>query len=278
MALIQHMVPTCDYYPDRDYLFAFLLSARLFIRPYELLERVCHFCDIQQRLDSSSTASTPKPTTTTTTHPRSPTITQKSQFARHYVKLLAEWIDTFPYDFRDDRMMQHVRQWTQRCIAVDGRLRSNVSTMLQQLQHRLTILDQYEERLAEEGRRSAALASKSSGGSAKEEVSGGGSGISASSSASVDINELCTNSAAQLAQQLTHIELERLAHIGPEEFVQSFAKDTMSPDAQQSSDVKKTRNLESYVQWFNRLSYLVATEIVKVILSLLQFKFVQPNI
>lgn len=271
MALIQHMVPTCDYYPDRDYLFAFLLSARLFIRPYELLERVCHFCDIQQRLDSSSTAAAPKPTTTTTTtNPRSPTITQKSQFAWHYVKLLAEWIDTFPYDFRDDRMMQHVRQWTQRCIAVDGRLRSNVSTMLQQLQHRLTILDQYEERLAEEGCRSAALACKSSssGSSAKEEISGAGSGISASSSSSVDITELCASSAAQLAQQLTHIELERLAHIGPEEFVQSFAKDTMSPDAQKSSDVKKTRNLESYVQWFNRLSYLVATEIVKVIFPL----------
>ena len=29
-----------------------------------------------------------------------------------------------------------------------------------------------------------------------------------------------------LAQQLTHIELERLSMIGPEEFVQAFAKDT----------------------------------------------------
>ena len=29
-------------------------------------------------------------------------------------------------------------------------------------------------------------------------------------------------------------------------------------------DMKKTRNLESYVQWFNRLSYFVATEVCKV--------------
>ena len=29
-----------------------------------------------------------------------------------------------------------------------------------------------------------------------------------------------------LAQQLTHIELERLSMIGPEEFVQAFAKET----------------------------------------------------
>ena len=29
-----------------------------------------------------------------------------------------------------------------------------------------------------------------------------------------------------LAQQLTHVELERLSMIGPEEFVQAFAKET----------------------------------------------------
>lgn len=39
----------------------------------------------------------------------------------------------------------------------------------------------------------------------------------------VDITELCP-SATVLAQQLTHVELERLSYIGPEEFVQAFAK------------------------------------------------------
>lgn len=34
-------------------------------------------------------------------------------------------------------------------------------------------------------------------------------------------------------------------------------------------DMKKTRNLESYVQWFNRLSYFVATEVCKVYKQLL---------
>jgi len=29
-------------------------------------------------------------------------------------------------------------------------------------------------------------------------------------------------------------------------------------------DMKKTSNLEAYVEWFNRLSYLVATEICVV--------------
>lgn len=39
----------------------------------------------------------------------------------------------------------------------------------------------------------------------------------------VDVTELCP-SATVLAQQLTHVELERLSYIGPEEFVQAFAK------------------------------------------------------
>lgn len=77
-----------------------------------------------------------------------------------------------------------------------------------------------------------------------------------------DVTDVCPNSAA-LAQQLTHIELERLSFIGPEEFVQAFAKD--NPHLETSyKDMKKTRNLESYVTWFNRLSYFVATEVVKV--------------
>jgi hypothetical protein len=76
------------------------------------------------------------------------------------------------------------------------------------------------------------------------------------------VTELCP-SPALLAQQLTHVELERLSYIGPEEFVQAFAKE--NPNLETSfKDMKKTRNLESYVQWFNRLSYFVATEVCKV--------------
>lgn len=77
-----------------------------------------------------------------------------------------------------------------------------------------------------------------------------------------DVIEMCPN-AAELAQQLTHIELERLSFIGPEEFVQAFAKE--NPHVEPSlKEMKKTRNLEAYVQWFNRLSYFVATHICKV--------------
>ncbi|KAL0608263.1 Ras-GEF domain-containing family member 1C, partial [Plecturocebus cupreus] len=49
--LIQHLVPTADYYPEKAYIFTFLLSSRLFIEPRELLARVCHLCIEQQQLD-----------------------------------------------------------------------------------------------------------------------------------------------------------------------------------------------------------------------------------
>ena len=79
-----------------------------------------------------------------------------------------------------------------------------------------------------------------------------------------DILEACP-SALVMAQQLTHIELERLSYIGPEEFVQAFAKDNLESTYK---DLKKTNNLESYVQWFNRLSYLVATQACSVSVSM----------
>ncbi|OAD62678.1 Ras-GEF domain-containing family member 1B [Eufriesea mexicana] len=219
-ALVQHMVPTEEYYPDRAYLFAFLLSARLFIKPHELLGEVCALCEHQQNLNGEGGKE------------------RLQRFVPRLVQLLAEWTETFPYDFRDERVMGHVKSITQKVAAVDGAARQEVSALLQNLLLRLTALERYEEGLAR-------LATEAT----TEQLS------------QVDITELCP-SATVLAQQLTHVELERLSYIGPEEFVQAFAKE--SPHLETSfKDMKKTRNLESYVQWFNRLSYFVATEVCK---------------
>lgn len=81
-ALIHHLVPTVDYYPDvsssdssikvtpvslgpslvcnsnsfphlsvqRTYIFTFLLSSRLFIHPHQVMSKVCQLCVEQQRL------------------------------------------------------------------------------------------------------------------------------------------------------------------------------------------------------------------------------------
>lgn len=273
------MVPTDDYQPDKQYAFAFLLSARLFVRPHQLLERICQISDAQ-RPDAAA-----------------PPADGAVPYATHFVSLLVQWVDDFPYDFRDERLMQHVRRMTQKCIQLDpAGCRRAVSAMLQTLLNRLTVLDQYEMYLNRvNGGGGGGVASSSSSGGDANGSSRGSAAIAASASAAtamdaphcgpgqvVDITELCTGP-LQLAHQLTHIELERLSHIGAEEFVQAFAKENLlvlpgagggaeshsqpkAPAAAASStaDIKKTRNLESYVQWFNRLSYLVASEIVKV--------------
>ncbi|XP_058442702.1 ras-GEF domain-containing family member 1B-like isoform X3 [Malaya genurostris] len=279
--LIKHMVPTDEYYPDQSYLFAFLLSARLFIKPHELLQQVCDICHQQQQLNvhlsnnSNVVASQ-----------------QKSQslgrFACNFVQLLSEWIETFPYDFRDERVMQHVRAMTQTCITIDNKLRTRVSTLLQNLLQRLKTLERYEEfldKISVEGNKESDIkpmenqrvdsknsstnfhqAAEKSSSSIHHQTSSSTSSVNSISSISStlstpDITDLCP-SPSVLAHQLTHIELERLSYIGPEEFVQAFAKE--NPNLEISiKDMKKTRNLESYVQWFNRLSYIVATEVCK---------------
>ncbi|XP_039275867.1 uncharacterized protein LOC111063372 isoform X2 [Nilaparvata lugens] len=224
-ALVQHMVPTGDYYPDRAYLFAFLLSSRLFIKPHELLGQVTALADSQQKLYDKHASSKER----------------LCRFIPRLVQLLAEWSETFPYDFRDERVMAHVRNITHRCVTLEAGVRQDVSALLQNLLHRLTALEKYEMFL--------------------QMVNTEPTTDSLDMLSSTDVTELCGN-ASGLAQQLTHIELERLSYIGPEEFVQAFAKE--NPHLETSfKDMKKTRNLESYVSWFNKLSYFVATEVVK---------------
>lgn len=136
--------------------------------------------------------------------------------------------------------MQHVRTITQQCCALTTSLRANVSSLLHNLLQRLTALESYEKSLEEQP---------------------------LPADENLDITEICPKP-ENLAQQLTRVELERLSYIGPEEFVQAFAKE--NPHIETSfKDLKKTHNLEQYVQWFNRLSYFVATQVIKVSSSLL---------
>ncbi|XP_078223107.1 ras-GEF domain-containing family member 1B isoform X5 [Callithrix jacchus] len=229
-ALIQHLVPNVDYYPDRTYIFTFLLSSRLFMHPYELMAKVCHLCVEHQQLSDPDSDKN-----------------QMRKIAPKILQLLTEWTETFPYDFRDERMMRNLKDLAHRIASGEEQTyRKNVQQMMQCLIRKLATLSQYEEVLAKISSTSTdrltVLKTKPQ-------------------SIQRDIITIC-NDPYTLAQQLTHIELERLNYIGPEEFVQAFVqKDPLDNDKSCYSERKKTRNLEAYVEWFNRLSYLVATEI-----------------
>jgi uncharacterized membrane protein YjjP (DUF1212 family) len=178
--------------------------------------------------------------------------------------------------------MSQIKEITQTSIQINPSLRAEVSQLLQNLLSRLQSLEKYEEHLEKLNQQSDECDSsnnkspKNANGLQQQiSVHSNHSHKSSSSSSSLvvstlshqhDISEICP-SPLLLAHQLTHIELERLSHIGPEEFVQAFTKENPSIETS-FKDLKKTRNLESYVTWFNRLSYLVATDVVKVSLAL----------
>ncbi|OQV15348.1 Ras-GEF domain-containing family member 1B [Hypsibius exemplaris] len=221
-ALIHHVMPGVDYYPDRTYVFAFLLSSRLFIKPHALLAQVADTCSLHRSL-----------------YPASLSIVSMGTFCRHIVRLISEWTDTFAYDFRDERMMKSLHDITHFCLTFEPEARKDISQILQNLLARLSGLERYEERL--------------------KAISVEAANRIRASIPVTDIFEMCPNPTV-LALHLTSIELERLRFIGPEEFVQAFAKENATVETS-LRDMKRTRNLEAYVQWFNRLSYLVATEV-----------------
>uniref|UniRef100_A0A3Q2PFQ9 RasGEF domain family member 1C n=1 Tax=Fundulus heteroclitus TaxID=8078 RepID=A0A3Q2PFQ9_FUNHE len=227
--LIQNLVPTADYYPEKAYVFTFLLSARLFIPPSELLSRVCEQCIKQQQLDQS------------------PLDTVVRKFGPKILQLLTEWTETFPSDFRDEKMVGHLKDIIHRIAPCDEAYWKTLNQMLQKLSQRLALLSQGEESIVKVSLNASSISDKLVAFKTKPPP------------IQKDILSIC-NDPYMLAQQLTHVELEHLRHIGPEEFVQAFVqKDPL--DGTQVSFQEKTTNLEAYVRWFNRLCYLVATEI-----------------
>ncbi|KAM9511958.1 ras-GEF domain-containing family member 1C-like [Salvelinus alpinus] len=232
--LIQHLVPTTDYYPEKAYVFTFLLSARLFISPPELLARLCETCIKQQQLDQSPLD-----------------MAKVRKFGPKILQLLTEWTETFPTDFREEKMVGLFKDIIHRIAPCDEAYWKTLNQVLQTLSQKLAAIAQGEECIVKVNASSVSSISDK---------------LVAFKTKSPPIQKemlsIC-NDPYTLAQQLTHIELEHLSHIGPEEFVQAFVQKDKLVSTQPcfSEQKKKTTNLEAYVRWFNRLCYLVATEI-----------------
>lgn len=216
-SLIEQLAPTFSKFPDKKFIFTFILTSRLFVEPYQVLHMVRDLSSGQVvNLDAD----------------------HAKKLCTNMLSLIKEWTEQFPYDFKDDRMMTLLKSYTQVCVKIESQCCTSVSHIFQNLLHRLTLLENFENFMS---RVKPILAEKLL---CAVKVS--------------DITDTCS-SPLVVAQQLTHIELERLYNIGPEEFVQVFVKE--NPNSSSSLREKKTRNLESYIKWFNRLSNLVASEV-----------------
>lgn len=106
-------------------------------------------------------------------------------------------------------MMEHVRKITQQCCSINPTLRTNVSLLLHNLHPRLTALEEYEKSLENQvsqfglARWCVAICGvfQTNTASSDEHIS------------CPDISEICPNP-DKLAQQLTHVELERCVLFG----------------------------------------------------------------
>uniref|UniRef100_A0A1A9WZ42 N-terminal Ras-GEF domain-containing protein n=1 Tax=Glossina brevipalpis TaxID=37001 RepID=A0A1A9WZ42_9MUSC len=113
-SLIDVLVPKNINDLDKEFIFSFLLSSRLYLRPHVLLGKLLSSVPDSESLES-------------------------------LVAFLAEWTNKFPYDYRDERMMSHVKHIVARCSHT--RLEATVSEILSALLKRLTDLERHEEEL-----------------------------------------------------------------------------------------------------------------------------------
>ncbi|XP_037255725.1 ras-GEF domain-containing family member 1A isoform X3 [Falco biarmicus] len=236
-ALIERLVPTMDYYPDRTYIFTFLLSSRVFIHPHELLAKVGQICIKQkQQLEAGTEAEKAK----------------LKSFAAKIIQLLKEWTETFPYDFQDEKSMKELKEIAHRitqCDEENGTVKKIISQMTQNLLMALSTRSQYQE-IREKFR---------------QPVTDKGTILKTKpQSTQKDILSVCCDPLI-LAQQLTYIELERVSNIYPEDLMQIVSHMDSMDNHKCRGDVTKTYNLEAYDNWFNCLSMLVATEICRVV-------------
>uniref|UniRef100_A0A3B3BHH0 RasGEF domain family member 1C n=1 Tax=Oryzias melastigma TaxID=30732 RepID=A0A3B3BHH0_ORYME len=166
------------------------------------------------------------------------------KFGPKILQLLTEWTETFPSDFREEKMVGQLKDIIHRIAPCDEAYWKTLNQVLQKLSQRLDLMSQEEESIIKVSLNASSISDKLAAFKTKPPP------------IQKDILSIC-NDPYTLAQQLTHVELEHLSHIGPEEFVQAFVQ----KDPLDGTLKKKTSNLEAYVRWFNRLCYLVATEI-----------------
>ncbi|XP_052853892.1 uncharacterized protein LOC128263174 isoform X2 [Drosophila gunungcola] len=211
-SLVEALLPKNVLDLDKEFVFSFLLSCRLFLRPHELLGRL---------LDS----------------------VPESECLESLVALLTEWTTKFPYDYRDERMMSHVKHIVARYS--NSHLEAAVSQTLSALLKRLTDLERHEADL-----RACQTNEKSA----------------------VDTPLNCPT-ATQYAQIVCRLEKKLAKHIGGEEFLQCSSMillDKQKWDQPSTSgappgaqDPKKTCNLETYLDWSARLRLFVCNEILQ---------------
>ncbi|XP_021107288.1 ras-GEF domain-containing family member 1A isoform X6 [Heterocephalus glaber] len=262
-ALMEHLVPTVDYYPDatppltspalamramppagwafsatrsphssaglhpaglwvvlghkRTFIFTFLLTSRVFMPPHDLLARVGQIClEQRQQLEPG------------------PEKAKLKSFSAKIVQLLKEWTEAFPYDFQDEKALGELKAIAYRvtqCDEENGTVKKAITQMIQSLLLSLAARSQLQE-LREKLRPPA--------------VDKGPVLKAKPPAAQKDILGVCCDPLV-LAQQLTHIELERVSSIHPEDLMQIISHTDSLDNHRVVKKKHRTRMLEFFI-------------------------------
>ncbi|CAF0920265.1 unnamed protein product [Adineta ricciae] len=245
-SLIERLVPTDTYIPKQSFIYPMLLCSRANIRPSLLFNQLA-------RLTIKSIANM--------------TRDRSIRTMNNFLYVLSQWTRTFPYDFRNSEMISQLEDLFKKITSFEPTLQSDVQHIYKKLRSKLKALDYYEEYIRQLNKKAMYNLTQLA--------------------LVTDIMNECPT-AILFAQQLTHIELDRLKPVGAEELIQYFimklaseeahAHPSRNSDSEQLTsndepsnvkspklvhDKKLTFCLEAYIQWFNRLTFFITTEIVK---------------
>ena len=233
-----HLVPRTDedYFPAEDFQYAFLLCSRFYIKPHDLLPKIIRIWTAQA-LNAKEN--------------------MLHEYISNMVKLLGNWLLLLPQDFRAEPMQKELHAFASKCeqMVATSVHKQKVAVMLkeflQSLENALTNKPKTTPNQQKESPKQpkSSLEHSKSSNSIFDMHSFNKSLHSLTRGSKKSLDSLANP--IQLSQQLTFIELQFLGKIQQEELVGLFANDF--------------HNLDAYREWSKKLSYLVATEIVKVL-------------
>ena len=135
------MTPTAEYYPTEEYLFAFLLSCRLFVDPVDVLQQVIERCQIEQ-----SNPDLPEHANVSFLYFSLFRILRTSlhffQVAPHLLLFALQWTETFPNDFNRPAMMEKLHEARKFCQRLDPNCSRGCNRLIQMLDNRLVDVKQ----------------------------------------------------------------------------------------------------------------------------------------
>ncbi|KAJ1350181.1 hypothetical protein KIN20_005910 [Parelaphostrongylus tenuis] len=224
-ALIARLLPTNNDVTDSNYIFSLLLNLRTVMSPEELMQKIVQQCMFAQNANAVNFCRE-----------------GRDRMFSHLLRLCREWCTSIPHDFQSEHMRNRLSELLGMC-SVDRTFKQRSSDLLTNLRSSLNKLDRYSKAV----RNLEKTLSESAQRPIQSDVLSG-------------LITMCTD-VKLVAQQLTHIEMERFNMVGVDEILLTLENNDIA-------DLGRNRNgpgnsISFYVEWFNRLSSFAATEVLR---------------